>query len=697
MKRKERRRIVTGREAAQEPLASKRGPTRNPANRSSGPLWCWLIAAAIAATTAFAFAPALLNGFVDLDDDEAFVQNYQLRSALRDQIRWACTSDLLGAYQPLGRLVQVAEYRAFGLDPWGYHFTSVLWHAANAIALWVLIGTLLHRGMPERYARNPRGVWLVAGVVAALFAAHPLRVEAVAWATAQAFLPSAWFSLLSVLAYLYAHPQDGSWRWGWSLASLVLFACALASYAVPLALPVVLLVIDVYPLRRLGPAHWFDRNARFALLEKLPYLALSVLMGLVAIRARWAGEGLVSLEREGALARIAIACHSAAFYLVKTVWPFGLRAVYPMPQTVSWIEARFVLAAVAVVALSFAAWGLRRRAPAFSAAWLGYLLILLPNSGVVRNTTVLAADRYGYFAFLAWAVALAAGLCALESARLVRGPRKPSWKLAAVATALPLFVGLTFLCRAQCRTWHDSVALWSNVVAHNDRPDAFLESRLGKALAEAGRDDEAADHLIEAVRLAPKFTIARNKLGLLMVKRGQHAEALAQFAEAVRLEPTYVEARINFGYSLAQYGRLPEAEAQLKEAIRLQPNLVDARANLGAILSQQGRLAEAESQFAEAVRLAPDRPESRMNLGFVLTQQRKYVEAANQFSAAVSLQPDDPNAHHNLGCVLTELHRFELARAHFTEALRQKPDFPEARRGLIDLEAARARFTPRAN
>src|SRR5262249_42631508 len=223
-----------------------------------------------------AFLPVLGNDFVNWDDQVNFLGNPDFRGLGWPQVRWAWTTFLLGVYQPLAWLLLEAQYVVGGPDPRGYHLVSLLLHAANAVALYALTAALLARCRPHIFLHGPWARALGAGLAPALFAVHPLRVEAVAWASCQPYLPCALFSMLAVLAYLRAVDEGPSPRWGWLAASLALAAAAMLSKAVALSLPAVLVILDVYPLRRLGggPGRWLGPSARKVWLEKLPFFAL---------------------------------------------------------------------------------------------------------------------------------------------------------------------------------------------------------------------------------------------------------------------------------------------------------------------------------------------------------------------------------------------------------------------------------------
>ena len=423
----------------------------------------------------------------DWDDEENFLENPSYRGLGWSQIRWAWTTFLIGVYQPLAWMILEVQYVLFGLRPWGYHFTSLLLYALNTVVLFVLTVTLLVRCRPELPREGPWAVALGAGLAVALFAVHPLRTEVVVWASCQPYLPCALFSMLAVLAYLRASREGPSQsRQGWLVAAFGLFAAALLSKAVAVSLPVVLLILDVYPLRRLGggPGRWFGPTVRRVWWEKLPFVALSLIFMVLAIVARAHDRHLVPLEDRGLSARIAQACYGIWFYVIKTVLPSGITAFYPLPPRVEWYDPPFLLSILGTLGVSAGLFLLRRRWPGLLAAWLSYVVILAPNLGLVRTGKQIAADRYSYMAMLGGVVLVAAGLCRFGQAMR----RVHPVAAVSVAAGLGLILGLVILTRAQCRTWRTSETLWTHALEHGAGHSDLVHNNLGAALVKQGRD-----------------------------------------------------------------------------------------------------------------------------------------------------------------------------------------------------------------
>lgn len=663
-------------------------PARQPAGWGAT-TWAYavLLGLLVVSVSAIPFLPVLSNGFVAWDDHQNFLRNEGFRGLGREQLRWAWTTYLMGVYQPLGWMILEAEYGAWGLEPWGYHLVSLLIHAANAGVLYALTAALILRAYPRVAAGRPGPVLRTAAMAAILFAVHPLRAEVVAWVSAQSYLPSIFLFMLALLAYLGAHPEGGPTRTRWNIAALLLFVAALLCKAVAVSLPVVLLILDVSPLRRLGGGrNWFGAAARRVWVEKLPFAAVGLIGIAFAVRARRYDGVIVSLQEVGLTSRLAQAGYGACFTIVKTVLPRGLSAYYPRPDPISWNELPFLASLTAVGAISAALILARRRWPGLLAAWAGYLVMLAPSAGFVQIRYQLVGDRYSYLASLAVVPVLASGL-----GRLGRSRRMALLRAGVVSVAI---ASLSVLTWRQCATWHDSESLWRHVVRHVGSDSVLARNNLGFALAERGWVEEALAQFAEAQRIDPHNPDVHRNLGKALGLQGRLSESVAQYAEAVRLRPGDPSLRNELGLALLQRGKAREAADCLAEAVRLEPGHVEARNSLGIALARLGKPEEAIGQLTEAVRLEPRHAKAHNNLGLAWAQLGKPREAAACFAEAVRLEPRWADAHCNLATSLIQQGKRGEAMEEFAHTLLLQPGHSGARRGMDDLRA-RLRPVPR--
>ncbi len=562
----------------------------------------WLVAIPLAFFVIYAFIPVIHNGFVLWDDKENFLENPYFRGLAAAQVKWAWTTFWVGAYQPLAWSLYGAQYVVCQLNPRGYHLTSLLLQVANVVVLYVLTVALLVRCQNDACLESPWTCSLGAGLATALFAVHPLRVEAVAWASAQMYLPCILFSMLSVLAYLRAFGTSSSPRWGWLAGSFVLFVMALLFHALPVTLPVVLLVLDVYPLRRLGDVtgRWFGASARRILWEKVPFIMTSLLFMALAIAAK--PHSLFPFEHYGVSVGIARACYAIWFYLFKTMVPLDLIVFYPLPRELNWLSLPFALSIFATLAISAGLFLARRRWPGPWAAWLCYLVILAPNSGIIWINNQIAADRYSYMPMLGSVVLAAAGFCWLWR----MSPRwHPVVPVGILAVGLAVLIGLIALTRDQCRTWLDSETLWAHALAHGANTSWVAHNSLGQALVNEGKFEEAKAHFTEAMRLNPGYDKPYYNLGNVLYTQGKYEESKAHYTLALRVNPGYAKAHYNLGVVLNRQGKYQEAVAHYAAAARLDPRYFEAHYNLAIVLNRLGRYEEGRAHYNEAVRLNP--------------------------------------------------------------------------------------------
>jgi len=555
------------------------------------------------ALTLFCYLPALANGFIDWDDSPLLLGNPHYRGLGLDHLRWMFTTRLMGHWMPLNWVSFGLDHAVWGMRPFGYHLTNVLLHAINAAVVYALASKLLQLSRPALTSDRMR-VKLGALVAALTFSLHPLRVESVAWVTERRDVLSSLFFLLAIWAYLrYCEARAtgaGGGRWPY-WAAVVLCGLALMSKVMAVSLPVILLLLDIYPLRRLGggPRDWLGPSARVVLLEKLPFVTLCAAASALALWAQLAGGSPVPLEALPWSGRLAIVCYQLAFYLGKTLVPTNLAILYELRLPLELERWRVVLSVATVAAVTACAVALRRRLPAALIAWAVYVVILLPPSGIVQSGYQIAADRYSYLACLGWSVLAGAAVAAIGR-----------------VAALPAFLiiatlgGLTW---TQAKLWHDNETVWRRAVQVDPR-SGIARANLGAALNAHGRPVEAMAELREAIRLRPGYPDAHLSLGLVLAQGGDPAGAEPHFSEALRLWPRFAEAHNNLGAALAVQGRRDEALPHFSEALRLNPDYAGARNNLGLALAQEGKLREAAEQFTRAVELDPEWIDARRNL-----------------------------------------------------------------------------------
>ena len=613
-----------------------------------------VIPACIAIVVFVAFLPALHGGFVSWDDDKNFTENPQYRGLGPAQLRWMWTTFHMGHYVPLSWMSLGGDYRIWGMNPAGYHLTNLLLHVASAVVVYFLARRVLAlavAGEPERlrpqrgpqrgpqrvrpyvdnsgpqrvrpYVDNSGGVERVdiaAAFAALAFAAHPLRVESVAWVTERRDVLSGLFYFSSALAYVRSRAEEHGTRW--YALSLALFIAALLSKATAMTLPAVLLILDVYPLRRVGgETGWWNAAARRVYVELAPFAALSAGAAVLSIVA------LHPPSQLGTGAKLAVSAYSLMFYAWKTIAPTGLSPLYEMPQQVAPAAPRYLAGYFFTIGFAVIAWLARKRWPGVTAALLLFVVATLPMLGVVQNGPQIAADRYTYYAAPALAI-LAAG--ALVTA--MRG----SSRALAVTAAGAIVLALSALTWTQTGVWHDSKTLWSRVLAV-DSASSIAHSAMANVLYKEGRVQEGIEHSEQAIAIAPGYAEAHNGLGVGLQRQGDVAHAIEEYQKALLIKPRYDDAENDLGIALAQQGDPASAIEHYARALQINPNNSNAQVNWGNALVRLNRSDEAIEHYAAALRLQPSNAEAHHNWGVALAREGKYAEAVEQFRATLAL------------------------------------------------------------
>jgi protein O-mannosyl-transferase len=541
------------------------------------------------ALTAMVFAPAREFEFVNYDDLEFVVDNPHVATGLNaENARWAFANAYRATGGPVTWLSHMLDVELYGLDAGAHHITSVVIHGAASLAalfaLWTLTGAL----GPSAF-------------VAALFAVHPLHVESVAWISERKDVLSAFFWFASLWAYArFARERHRS---HYALL-IVTFVLGLMSKPMVATLPLILLLLDAWPLARFSGNHRTMRVGWQLIREKLPLvIAAAVTMGLVFAAQNQIGA-VADFERVPLSLRLENATVVAVTYVGKLFWPTGLAAFYPYPSALS--PGLVIACALVLLTLTAAALLMFRRVPAVTIGWFWYLITILPVLGIVQVGGHQMADRFTYIPFVGLFAAVAWGMHAVLNAA-----RIPP----AVATSLAIAVVVVSAidARAQTLHWRDGVTLWEHA-AHVTRDNARAYANLGVALA---RDRQFARAIVEyrhALEIEPADATSHNNLALALVEQGGQTAALGHYREAVRLKPDYGNAHNNLANLLSEMGQQYEALTHHREAIRLNPDDPLPVINLAITLAQMGRLDEAIQHLQSAVKLNPSDARARQLL-----------------------------------------------------------------------------------
>ncbi len=640
--------------------------------------------------TVLAFLPALQNGFVNWDDEMTLVTHARYRGFDWEALQWMFTTFYMGHYQPLTWLTFGLDHFLWGLDPFGFHLTNIVLHGINAVLFYYASVRLLALSAPKVPVTNKVALTAAACISALLFAVHPLRVESVVWASQRRDVLCAFFLLVTILVYVKATstPRRGAAYRKWMTAALSVYTLSLFSKAAGITLPLVLLVLDVYPLRRLAydPAKWLEREKRQVFWEKVPFVLLAMIFGIIALIAQRDGAALKSLQQHGIPARLAQAFFGIVFYLWKSIVPLNLSPLYELAAQVDPLDGSFVLSAVVVVAVTLGLVAMRRRWPAGLAVWLVYVAILMPVLGAAQSGPQIAADRYTYLACLGWALLVGAALLHWRPrpiATIASGARFAV--MAAAASALLASLGA--LTWRQAQVWHDSERLWKHAVAATPH-SASAHYNLGFVFSQRGEIDAAEEQYRRSIEINPAPD-AHNNLGLILVRRGKLDEATEHYREALRINPLHKNAYSNLAAVSLRRENLEEAMDYYRRVLQIDPADGDAHYQLGEILAKRGDNAGSAKHYQEAARTNPRDVASRVRLAEILVQRRDIKGAIEQLREALRLSPGESDLHFKLGILLALQGQLGEAEEQFQQALRSGPDFAEAHHNLGRIKAAR--------
>ena len=670
--------------------------------------------------------PVAGHDFVDFDDNGYVYENpHVLRGLTWDGAAWALASTQEGNWHPLTWLSHMLDCQLFGPAAGWHHAVNAVFHAASAVLLFLVLKRMTAAPWPS-------------ALVAALFALHPLHVESVAWVAERKDVLSTFFALLAIGAYARYAERPSAGRYA---PVFIFLALGLLAKPMLVTLPLVLLLLDYWPLKRLT-----RQSAARLVTEKVPLFVLAAASCAVTYAVQQHEGAMKFAARFPLPTRLTTAMVAYVEYLRLTVWPQGLVPFYPYVVR-PWYWAAG--AAAGLVAVTVLVIYLARRRPYLAVGWLWYLGTLVPVIGLVQVGAQALADRYTYVPLVGIFMAAAWGAADLM----------PRWRhrlKLLVPVSAAVLIACMVLSWQQVRCWSNTETLFRHAVAVMPE-NGFAHAVLGGVRYRQGRLDEAAAEYREATRILPGDTEVMTHLGMVLASQGRFDEAARYHRQATRLEPDYALAHRNLAYALARQGKFDEAAAEYREALRLQPadpvalsglgeafarrgqydeairfcrdalrlnpDYAAAHHSLGMALAAQGNRREAVAEYREALRLETRDPAIHLNLaavllaegkpdevlslcrealaidpqsavahntwGSALVSQGKIDEAVGQFRQALQADPNYANAHYNLATVLARAGKFDEAAAHFAAVLRIDPAAADAHRGLAGVLAAR--------
>jgi tetratricopeptide (TPR) repeat protein len=600
------------------------------------------------------FGQTLRYDFVNFDDNEYVYANPNIAAGLTIQgAVHAFSGEHAGNWHPLTTLSHMLDCQLWGLRASGHHFTNILLHTAAVVLLFLVLQQMT--GM----------IWRSA-FVAALFAIHPLRVESVAWISERKDVLSAVFFMLILGAYVRYTRSPCPKRIPGYLALLILFALGLMSKPMLVTVPLVLLLLDYWPLgrwpreRAFGPGQW--SVVRGLVVEKLPLLALSVASGVITL---WAQQSsMARVEQLPLVSRVANGLVSYVIYLRQMIWPVGLAVFYPHPEERLPIW-EIALATALLTAVSAVAIALGRKRPYLITGWLWYLIMLLPVIGLVQVGSQAHADRYTYLPQI--------GLYILLSWTIADASASQLQRTILAGASCAAIIALAWCAHVQASCWRNGESLWRHALAVTSR-NFFAHDGLGHFLLNNGRINEAIEQFETALKIAPDFDRAETNLMVALTKKGNPDEMIARLQSLLREHPNDADAHYNLGNALLKKGDSRAAIAAYEKALSIQGRYPAAHYNLGLALDQNSRTDEAIAHFQQAVEQNPDYAAAYYVLGNDLLRKGRVNDAIAAYEHALKIQPKYPEVENNIGLALLQNGRPSEAIAHWENCLAVQPD-----------------------
>ena len=650
----------------------------------------WQIAAVcivLVVVTVFSFRGVRNNEFLEYDDYDYVVQNQQVQQGVTAQsVEWAFTTFHSANWHPLTWISHMVDWKLYGSNPSGHHMTSVCWHAANSVLLFLLL--LYMTGFLGRSA-----------MVAFLFALHPAHVESVAWAAERKDVLCAFFFFATLLAYAW-YVRRPSWKR--YLLIVFGFACALMSKPMAVTLPFTLLLLDFWPLRRIAlametRARWFSSLGKLCV-EKWPLFLMAVLSSVITFLAQRAGGAVGNLRAFPLWGRLCNASISYCRYVWIMVWPDPLRAYYYYDSlTIDVLAA--VLSALALILVTVVCWRIRKERPYCLIGWLWFLGTMVPVIGIVQVGGQALAERYTYIPYIGLFIAVVwlASDAVADSLKI---------KVVALLLAVAVIVACAIKTDAQVKVWKDPVTLFNHVLEVDPRGE-FPNFFIGQIYLQQGRYVEAQAYIERALVYHPSgpMLLSYSALAMMQVMMQTHDQRNLSLAgqrleTALRVAPNDPDFLSNMALWSALMGRPKDEEMYSRKVLALRPDSVVTQPYLAIALQEQSKLDQYAQEYRKALASDPNNYEAHNDLGVILGRQGLTEEALKEFRLSLAIKPDQTMAHSQMGTVLAQAHRFPEAIEEFTQVLRLDPasanahnDLGSAWFQLGDYEKAVAQFS----
>jgi protein O-mannosyl-transferase len=597
--------------------------------------------------------PALSTKAFSIDDDQylmnnILVQNPSWASAGRFLTEVLEPSTVGGYYQPLAMISLMGDV-AMGAGPDNFvpfHRTSLILHTANTALVIILLYLLFGR------------IWAAVGI-GLLFGLHPMTVETIAWVSERKTLVAAFFAFLTLIMYV-RYARGGSWKF--YTACLLTFVLALMSKPITVPLPIAMLLMDFWPLKRLN---------RRAITEKLPFFALAVVGAIIAYISQKRTASVTLPSVYGPEHIPLFICHDIVFYIYKIFWPAHLSSYYPLPYPSNLTNPMFAAGVIGTCILVPLLIISLRCTRALLTGWLIFLIMALPTMQIVGFSNVIASDKFAYLPSIGLLMVLTAFMCWF----CVKGNVR-RYLLASIIVLV--LAGAESVATRQYLTHWQSTLMLTQYMLEQTPGEPQLLNLMGYAYQKEGRLDEAENSYRKALEKSPGFSDAHNNLGMVLKLQGRFDEAAEHYRKALIVEPNNAIIHFNLGNTLQSLGKLDEAVSQFQEALKIRPGHVHTHLNLASALAEQGKLDEALVHYRKIMNVKPFDAIVCNNIGLTLQDQGKIDEAIEYYTQALRMKRDFPDAYYNLIYAVAQRKGFDEVIGYFRDVLQIKLGEAEA-------------------
>lgn len=602
-----------------------------------------ILLVSVAAITFAAYLPSLHNEFLNWDDNTYIVKNPHMRPLDFTFLKWAFATFYFSNWHPLTWISYAIDYSLWGLNPVGYHLTNIVLHVLNTVLVTLLATRLLNMSRKTNSGNTvaDKGVLTAAVLTGALFGLHPIHVESVAWVSERKDVLYAFFYLLSLLNYLrYA---NGKWSTiaetplsrmsnRYYLLALLSFICSLLSKPMAVTLPLVLIILDRYPLKRFE-----GEEIRYVILEKVPFLLLALASSAITFWAQRVGGSMQSFAELPLSPRLLTATRSLVTYLLKMLFPTKLSPFYPYPKnvmTATLFSVEYCIPFLIAIGITTTCIFLLKRKPIWAVAWAYYVVTLVPVLGIIQVGEQATADRYTYLPGLGLFLLVAVGIEKLANSWLIKGRPGLGGNALSLSLAISLIASLSFATVKQILIWKNDESLWSKVATVYPEVAIAYNNR-GVYYRDHGQFDKAIDDFGRGLTIAPDNYLLYTNRASAYVKLGRSEDALRDASKAVDLNPRTWKTYSIRGKAYSMRGQHNEALKDYSMALQLDPTLAELYNSRANIYVKVGLLSQAIDDYTLAIKWSTvPRGEYYYNRGVVYMMMGRPEDAAKDFTAS---------------------------------------------------------------